>query len=339
MEPRQIAWLFPGQGSQAVGMGKDLLEASAAARDVFARADAALQAPDAAAPAEGPLSRLILEGPEDQLTLTANAQPALVTMSAAVLAAMRERYPSLPVPRFAAGHSLGEYSALVAAGALALEDAVRLVRARGLAMQSAVAPGAGAMAAIMGVDSSRLEAICREVSADKDGEGEAYGVVSCANFNAPGQIVIAGAARAVARVSSVAGEEKGKAIPLKVSAPFHCALMAPAAAALRGELAKVEVKPFAFPVVANVDARPNTDPGRVKELLVRQVDGAVRWEQAVRLMHMEGITHAIEIGPGKVLAGLGKRIAKEMKIFSVGDVASLDGLAEFLSQGPPRADS
>jgi len=329
----QVAWLFPGQGSQAVGMGKDLIEASPAAREVFARADAALGEP---------LSKLILEGPEDQLTLTANAQPALVTMSTAVLAALRERYPELPAPRFAAGHSLGEYSALVAAGALSLEDAVRTVRARGLAMQGAVPPGEGAMAAIMGVDASRLEAICREVSeeAQKDGDGAPYGVVSCANFNAPGQIVIAGAAKAVARVSERAGEEKGKAIPLKVSAPFHCALMAPAATALKAALDKVDVKPLAFPVVANVDARPNTEPGRVKDLLVRQVDGAVRWEQAVRLMHMEGITHAIEIGPGKVLAGLGKRIAKEMKILSVGDVPSLANVTEFFA--PPsdaaRAD-
>ena len=304
-------------------MGKDLMEASPAARAVFERADAALGEP---------LSKLILEGPESQLTLTANAQPALVTMSTAVLAALREKHPALPAPRFAAGHSLGEYSALVAAGALSLEDAVRVVRARGLAMQSAVPPGAGAMAAIMGVDASRLEVICREVAEEKDADGAAaYGVVSCANFNAPGQIVIAGSAKAVARVSERAGEEKGKAIPLKVSAPFHCALMAPAATALKAALDQVDVKPLAFPVVANVDARPNTEPGRVKDLLVRQVDGAVRWEQAVRLMHMEGITHAIEIGPGKVLAGLGRRIAKEMKILSVGDVASLGNVAEFLT--------
>ena len=322
----QVAWLFPGQGSQAVGMGKDLLEASPAAREVFARADAALGEP---------LSRLILDGPEEELTLTANAQPALVTMSSAVLAAMRERYPELPAPRFAAGHSLGEYSALVAAGALLLEDAVRLVRARGRAMQGVVKPGEGAMAAIMGVDASKLETICREVAEASDGEGVPYGVVSCANFNAPGQIVIAGAARAVARVSALANEEKGKAIPLKVSAPFHCALMAPAAVVVRAELDKVECKPLAFPVVANVDARPNTDPARVKDLLVRQVDGAVRWEQAVRLMHMEGITHAVEIGPGKVLAGLGKRIAKDLKILSVGDVESLGKLADFFMPPPP----
>lgn len=321
----QVAWLFPGQGSQAVGMGRDLLESSPAAREVFERADKALGES---------LSKTILEGPEDVLTLTANAQPALVTMSAAVLAAMRERHPDLPPPRFAAGHSLGEYSALVAAGALSLEDAVRVVRARGRAMQGAVPAGEGAMAAIMGVDSSKLEAICREVSEEKDAEGNAFGVVSCANFNAPGQIVIAGTARAVARASERAGEEKGKAIPLKVSAPFHCALMAPAAKVLEGELEKVDVKPLSFPVVANVDARPNTDPKRVKELLVRQVDGAVRWEQAVRLMHMEGITHAIEIGPGKVLAGLGRRIAKDMKILSVGDASSLGAIPAHLAPAP-----
>ncbi|MDB4944985.1 MAG: Malonyl CoA-acyl carrier protein transacylase [Labilithrix sp.] len=330
MEPRQIAWLFPGQGSQAVGMGKDLLDVSKAARDVFARADAALGG-------AAPLSKLVLEGPEAELTLTANAQPALVTMSTAVLAAMREAYPDLPLPRFAAGHSLGEYSALVAAGALSLEDAVRLVRARGLAMQGAVPPGAGAMAAIMGMDGTRLEALCREVAEGSDETGAPYGTVSCANFNAPGQIVIAGTTAAVARASALATAEKGKAIPLKVSAPFHCALMAPAAVTLKGELEKVDVKPLAFPVVANVDARPNSDASRVKDLLVRQVDGAVRWEQAIRLMHMEGITHAIEIGPGKVLAGLGKRIAKDMKIFSVGDAASLAGLAEFLAPSPSPA--
>jgi [acyl-carrier-protein] S-malonyltransferase len=322
----QVAWLFPGQGSQVVGMGKDLMEASPAARAVFERADAALGEP---------LSKLILEGPEDQLTLTANAQPALVTMSTAVLAALRERYPALPPPRFAAGHSLGEYSALVAAGALTLEDAVRVVRARGLAMQSAVPPGAGAMAAIMGIDASRLEAICREVAEENDADGAAYGVVSCANFNAPGQIVIAGSTKAVARVSERAGEEKGRAIPLKVSAPFHCALMAPAARELKAVLESVDVKPLAFPVVANVDARPNTEPGRVKELMFRQVDGAVRWEQAVRLMNMEGITHALEIGPGKILAGISKRIARELRVLSVGDVLSIGTVMEFLASPPP----
>lgn len=301
-------------------MGRDLVTSSRAAKDVFDRADAALGEP---------LSKLILEGPEAELTLTANAQPAIVTTSIAVLAAMKERYPELGSPRFAAGHSLGEYSALVAAGALSLEDAVRLVRARGRAMQDAVPEGHGAMAAIMGVDGARLEALCTEVEAELPGE-----VVSCANFNAPGQIVVAGTAKAVLRVGERAGaEDKGKAIPLKVSAPFHCALMKPAARALAEHLERIEVQPLAFPVVANVDAQPSSDPARVKDLLVRQVDGAVRWEQAVRLMQAEGVTHALEIGPGKVLAGLGRRIAKELKVASVNDLGSLDAVGAFLASG------
>jgi [acyl-carrier-protein] S-malonyltransferase len=310
----QIAWLFPGQGSQAVGMAKDILGASTPARDVFVRADGALGEP---------LSRLVLEGPEADLTLTANAQPALVATSMAILAAIRERVPAMPPPKLAAGHSLGEYSALVAAEALALEDAVRLVRARGRAMQDAVPPGVGAMAAVMGVEPPALEAICREVA-----NGE---VVSPANFNAPGQIVIAGHAAAVARACERASAQKGKAIPLKVSAPFHCALMAPAARVVERELAGIAVRAPRFPVVANFDAAPNTDPARVKDLLVRQVDGPVRWEQAVRLMYDQGVTHALEIGPGKVLAGLCKRIAKELKVLSVCDLASLEQVPAFLA--------
>jgi [acyl-carrier-protein] S-malonyltransferase len=315
----KLAWLFPGQGAQAVGMGKDVLGASAAARDVLARADAALGES---------LSRILLEGPEETLTLTANAQPAIVTVSCAILAAIRERVPGLTTPAFAAGHSLGEYSALVAAGALTLEDAVRLVRARGRAMQEAVPPGAGAMAAIMGLEPARLEAICDAVTKETAAAG---GVVSCANFNAPGQIVIAGSAAAVARASELANAEKGKAIPLKVSAPFHCALMAPAATVVGDELSKVTISPLAFPIVANVDAQANTDPARVKDLLVRQVTGSVRWEQAMGLMKEHGVTHALEIGPGKVLAGLMKRCAKEIKVLSVQDVAALDGVAGFLA--------
>lgn len=303
-------------------MAGDLARSSKAAQAILDRADAALGEK---------LSKLILEGPEADLTLTANAQPAIVTASIAALAAIQERHPELGTPRFAAGHSLGEYSALVAAGALELEDAVRIVRARGRAMQEAVPPGNGAMAAIMGVEPAPLEQICSEV------QTETGGVVACANFNAPGQIVIAGDAKSVARASERANEVKGKAIPLKVSAPFHCALMAPAAKVVAAELEKVVVKPLTFPVVANVDAKPNTEPGRVKELLVRQVDGAVRWEQAISLMKAEGVTHAIEIGPGKVLAGLGKRIAKDLKMVSVGDVASLDALGTFLGEANVQA--
>jgi len=310
-----IAWLFPGQGSQSVGMGRDVLEASSGARAVFERVDAALGEK---------LSKLVLEGPEDQLTLTANAQPAIVATSCAVLAAIRERVPTLAPPAFAAGHSLGEYSALVAAEALTLEDAVRLVRARGRAMQEAVPAGTGAMSAVMGVEPENLEALCRQAATNDE-------VVSPANFNAPGQIVVAGHAAAVARLGELAAAQKGRVIPLKVSAPFHCALMAPAARVVQSELERARVQPPKFPIVANFDAQPNSDAARVKELLVRQVDGPVRWEASVRLMAERGVTHALEIGPGKVLAGLVKRIAKDIKVLSVGDAASLDSVAAFLA--------
>ena len=294
-------------------MAKDVLDASASARAVFARADEALGEK---------LSRLVLEGPEDELTLTANAQPAIVTASIAIFEAMKERVPNLAPPAFAAGHSLGEYSALVAAGALSLEDAVRLVRARGRAMQEAVPQGVGAMAAIMGLEPTVVEELCAKAA-----QGD---VVSPANFNAPGQIVVAGHAAAVARVSELVKEARGSAVPLKVSAPFHCALMAPAARAVEAELAKIEIASLAFPVVANFDAAPNRDAARVKELLVRQVDGPVRWDASVRHMHANGVTQALSIGPGKVLAGLVKRIAKEIKLLSVCDAAALDQLAAFV---------
>jgi [acyl-carrier-protein] S-malonyltransferase len=304
-------------------MGKDVLAVSAAARAVFERVDEALGEP---------LSRLILEGPEDALTLTANAQPAIVATSCALLAAIRERTPSLGAPAYAAGHSLGEYSALVASGALALEDAVRLVRARGRAMQEAVPAGTGAMSAIMGVEPARLEALCREAARGTDHGTEPAGELVCspANFNAPGQVVVAGHAAAVARLQALVAAEKGRAIALKVSAPFHCALMAPAARVVDAELLKTAVAAPAFPIVANFDAQPNGDAARVRELLVRQVDGPVRWEESVRLMAERGVTHAIEIGPGKVLAGLVKRIAKDVRVLSVGDAAALDEVATFL---------
>jgi [acyl-carrier-protein] S-malonyltransferase len=310
-----IAWLFPGQGAQTVGMGKDVLAASPAARDVFARVDEALGEP---------LSRLVLEGPEPELTVTANAQPAIVATSSAILAAIRERLGGLPAPDYAAGHSLGEYSALVAAEALTLEDAVRLVRARGRAMQDAVPQGVGAMSAILGVDPVRIAALCTQAAAEL---GE---VVSPANFNAPGQIVVAGHAGAVARVGVLVAAEKGRAIPLKVSAPFHCSLMAPAARVVEAELERVAVKTPRFPIVANLDARPNADPSRIKGLLVGQVQGAVRWEEGVRAMMGAGVTHALEIGPGKVLSNLAKRIAKDLRVHSVCDMSSLEEVPTFL---------
>jgi len=258
----------------------------------------------------------------EELTLTANTQPALVATSLAIVAALRERLPDLEPPMFAAGHSLGEYSALAAAGALSLEDAVRLCRLRGQAMQEAVPPGEGAMSAVMALEAPALAEICAEVA-----QGE---IVSLANYNAPGQLVIAGHAAAVARVGELVAKRQGKAIPLKVSAPFHCALMRPARDKLAPELEKIEIQPFAFPVIANVDASPNVDPSRVKDLLLRQIDGAVLWSASVERMAAEGVTHALELGPGKVLAGLVKRIAKTIKVLSVSDPAGIDAVTAFL---------
>jgi [acyl-carrier-protein] S-malonyltransferase len=309
-----IAWLFPGQGSQFVGMAKDVLAGSTAARAIFDRVDEVLGEA---------LSRIIRDGPEEALTLTANAQPALLAASHATLAAIREQVKGFPAPSFGAGHSLGEYSALVAAGALSLEDAIRVVRARGRAMQEAVRAGIGAMSAIIGVTPERVEAICKEAA-----EGE---VVAPANFNGPGQVVIAGHAAAVARAAERVMAENGRAIPLRVSAPFHCALMAPAADALGAELERIAVTPLRFPVVANFDAKPNGDASRVKGLLVSQIAGPVRWEESVRVMAAQGVTHVLEIGPGKVLAGLVRRIAKDMKILSVGDLTAFSKIAAFVA--------
>jgi [acyl-carrier-protein] S-malonyltransferase len=226
-----------------------------------------------------------------------------LTASLAALAALREAQPGLPTPQVAAGHSLGEYSALVAAGALEFRRAVQLVRLRGEAMQRAVAPGEGAMAAVIGGDAAAVEQLCADVRAESGGEH----VVAPANFNAPGQVVIAGHAGAVQRASALAKDRKLKAIPLKVSAPFHCSLMAPAAATLDRALREVEFGAFQFPVVSNVEALPNSDTSRVRELLVRQVSGAVRWQETLEWMASHGVQTAWEIGPGQVLAGLAKR--------------------------------
>jgi [acyl-carrier-protein] S-malonyltransferase len=289
-------------------MGKALHDASPAAREIFERADAALG---------WKLSALCFDGPESELTLTKNTQPAIVTVSVAALSALREAIPNLAPPAFAAGHSLGEYSALVAAGALELEDAVRLVHLRGKAMQEAVPEGQGAMAALMGGEAAQVGQLCRDAA-----QGE---VVAPANFNAPGQVVIAGQKSAVERAMKLASERKLKAIPLKVSAPFHCALMAPAAATVKQALASVALRDLAFPVISNVEARPNSDAGRVAELLVRQIDGPVLWDASVRFMAEGGVDRALEIGPGKVLAGLVKRIDKRISVMASGDP---DGIAK-----------
>lgn len=296
-------------------MGRALVGASPEAARIFELADAALGFS---------IRQLCFEGPLEELTLTKHAQPAIVAASIATLAAVRAAHPNLPTPEFAAGHSLGEYSALVAAGALTLEDAVRVVHLRGQAMQDAVPEGEGGMAAIIGGDRAAVEALCAEAA-----EGD---VVSPANFNAPGQIVISGHKRAVDRAAALAVSKKLKAIPLKVSAPFHCALMAPAARAVEAALAKLTLQAPRFPVIANVNAQPNVSPEQAKALLVRQIDGPVQWEQTISRMAEAGITHALEIGPGKVLAGLVKRIDKRISVLSVGDPDSIAKIPEFLAK-------
>lgn len=308
-----IAWLFPGQGAQTVGMGEELFEGSAAARAVFERADAALG---------WSVSKLCFEGPPEALQLTANTQPALVTVSMAALAALREAFPALAEPAFVAGHSLGEYSALVAADALTLEDAVRLVHLRGRAMQEAVPAGVGTMAAVM-ADADVVTEMCAAAAQDE--------VLAPANFNAPGQVVIAGHVAAVARATELAQARKIKVIGLKVSAPFHCALMRPAAERMRAALAEVSLGTPRWPVVANVTGEPVTDPGRIRELLVRQVDGSVRWEHSVRWMADHAVTKALEIGSGRVLAGLLKRIDRRVSVLSVGDIEAMDEARVFFS--------
>lgn len=306
----RTAFIFPGQGSQYAGMGKDLAANFKCAAQVFAEADDALGFH---------LSRLCFEGPEEDLKLTANTQPAILTTSIAALSVIREETGLQPC--CVAGHSLGEYSALVAAGALAFTDAVRTVRARGTFMQEAVPVGTGAMAAMLGIEPAELEDICAEAA-----QGE---VVSPANFNSPGQIVIAGNAGAVARAIDIAkGRGYRKAMLLPVSAPFHCALMQPAADRLAGVLANVPVSSFAVPVITNVEATPNSDSSRVHNLLVTQVCSPVRWEQSMNAMVEMGVTKVVEVGPGKVLAGLMKRIAKDVTAVGVEDssgIAALNG--------------
>jgi [acyl-carrier-protein] S-malonyltransferase len=294
-------------------MGQALAGAFPEAARVFERADSALGFS---------IRALCFDGPIAELTLTKHTQPAIVTASIATLAAIQSAHPNLPAPDFAAGHSLGEYSALVAAGTLTLEDAVRVVHLRGQSMQDAVPEGEGGMAAIMGGDRAAVEALCAEAA-----QGD---IVSPANFNAPGQIVISGHKRAVDRAAALASSKKLKAIPLKVSAPFHCALMAPAARAVESALAKLTLEAPRFPVIANVSAQPNLDAEEAKSLLVRQIDGPVLWEQTIAFMAEAGVTHALEIGPGKVLAGLVKRIDKRISVLSVGDPESVAKIPEFL---------
>ena len=315
-----LAFVFPGQGSQSVGMGKDLCIAYPAAAAVFERADEALGGAG--------ISKLCFDGPEEALVLTANQQPAIFTVSVAAFEALRERMGAgFPRPAFVAGHSLGEWSALCAAGAFSVEDGVRTVRLRGQAMQEAVPAGVGAMAAVIGLEAAEVVAACAEASA----AGPASEPVSAANFNGGGQVVIAGHAKGVERAGEKLKTRGAKRIlPLKVSAPFHCALMAPAARRLGDALDRVEVGAPATPVVTNVEATPNLDPGRVKELLVKQVTAPVRWEETVRFLAGAGVKRLVEVGPGTVLAGLVKRIEKGIEVLSVNDRASLEKTAEVL---------
>ncbi|MFC6618286.1 ACP S-malonyltransferase [Deinococcus radiophilus] len=302
LRDKKIAALFPGQGSHAVGMGADLAAASPVAEAVYHQAEATLPG----------LRTLIEEGPLEDLTLTANQQPALVAASTAAYRAWTEATGLIPA--FAAGHSLGEYSALVAAGALSLEDALRLTRQRGELMQQAVPVGQGAMSAVMG-DAGAVREVCNGL----DG-------VQPANFNAPTQTVISGSAQAVADAGAQLKERGLKIIPLKVSAPFHCPLMEPAQAGLTPALTQVAVGELAFPVYANVTAQPYGGAQDVPDLLAQQITAPVRWVETIQALHQAGAEVFIEFGPGKVLSGLVKKIVPGAEVINVGSAEDLHGV-------------
>jgi [acyl-carrier-protein] S-malonyltransferase len=306
----KIAFVFPGQGAQAVGMGKDAYDASPAARAVFERADAALGFA---------LSRIIFEGPEDKLRQTENTQPALLTVSAALLELIAGRVR----PDYVAGHSLGEYSALVAAGVLSFEDAVRAVRLRGEFMEAAVPGGQGAMAAVLGAERGALQALCEAVSAET-------GLVVLANVNCPGQIVVSGTAEGVRAVVE-RGKEAGakRVIPLEVSGPFHSPLMQPAADRLERVLAELTMRDAKVPVIANVTAEPVTSAEEIRGLLKRQVTAPVLWEDTVTRLVGLGVDTFVEIGSGSVLTGLIRKTDKSVTVHTVNSLAALDAaLAE-----------
>lgn len=309
----KVAWLFPGQGSQAVGMGVSLSQAESAAKAVLAEADQALGFE---------LSKLMAEGPEENLKLTENTQPAILTHSIMVVRAYGEK---LPKADFVAGHSLGEYSALVAAGSISFADAVRTVKERGRAMQVAVPVGVGAMTAVIGMKAEDVEAGCQEASA------QTGKIVVPANYNGAGQIVIAGHTEAVDTAMEVLKTKGGrKMVKLPVSAPFHSPLMEPAQAHMRGVLEALDFKAPMCPLINNVDAKLVTDPAQLRDGLVRQIPGAVRWEATIQLLLQEGVTTFIELGPGKVLSGIASRMAKEagieIKAVSIGNPEDLAAL-------------
>ena len=305
-----IAFLFPGQGSQVVGMGAELAKTHAAARAVFAEVDAALGQK---------LSQLMFSGPLEELTLTENAQPALMAASLAVLRVLEEErgFRLADRVKFVAGHSLGEYSALAAAGALSLADAARLLKVRGKAMQAAVPVGQGAMAALLGVGKDVAERLAAEAA-----QGE---ICQLANDNEPTQAVISGSKAAIERAGSLAkAHGVRRFLPLNVSAPFHCALMQPAAEAMAQALAGVDIKPPRVPLVANVLAAPISDPADIKARLVQQVTATVRWRESVAAMAAAGVNDVYEIGAGKVLSGLAKRIAPSLNAQSIGGPSDIE---------------
>ena len=306
-----VALVFPGQGSQAVGMGRALAEAYPEARAVLDEVDAALG---------GGLLQLMYEGPEEELRKTANTQPAIMAVSIACHRALvKEAGGRFQLPLYYAGHSLGEYSALVAAGSMTLSDAARALRARGTFMQEAVPAGEGAMAAILGLDPQLVAEACKEVQAQEPGS-----VVEPANYNSPEQTVIAGHSSAVDRAIAKCKEKGAKrAVPLPVSAPFHCSLMSPVQPRLAQVLAAVTFKQPTAPIVANVTAGPNTDPGRIVELLLSQVTAPVRWVESVQRMALSGVDTLVEVSPGKVLSNLARRIEKKLRAFNVEDPPSL----------------
>ena len=299
------AFVFPGQGSQAPGMGKELAEKFAVARQVFEEADDALGFA---------ISRLCFDGPAEELQLTENTQPAILTVSVAAFRALQEA--GIAAPAFVAGHSLGEYSALVAAGALSLSDAVRTVRARGRYMQEAVPVGTGAMAAVIGGELREIERICATARGDQ--------VCSIANFNSPSQAVIAGNTEAVDRAVELLNGVAKRVIKLKVSAPFHCALMKPAQDRLAADLGALSFNEAAIPVVTNVDARATTTPDELRDALVRQVSAPVRWVESMQLLVGQNVDTFVEAGPGKVLSGLMRQISRDVKMLNVEDAASLE---------------
>jgi [acyl-carrier-protein] S-malonyltransferase len=301
---KRTAFIFPGQGSQYVGMGKEFYGQFGVAKEVFEEADDTLHFS---------VSSLCFQGPEEELRLTENTQPAILTTSVAALKVLQtERGIN---PQFAAGPSLGEYSALVASGALSFAEAVQTVRLRGKFMQEAVPVGEGAMAAILGMEREEVEKLCEEAAA-----GE---VLSPANFNCPGQIVIAGHLKAVHRAIERVKQNGKRAVLLPVSAPFHSPLMKPAGARLEKALEEISVRDLNVPVVTNVEAEINTSKEKIKALLVAQVSSPVRWEESMRRMIKEGVEQILEIGPGKVLSGLMKRIDREVETWNLEDIQTL----------------